>query len=279
MFSVIVRTRDRAWFLGRALRSVAQQSVRPLQVVIVVDGGGSASVDHVVDEAGLTGIAVNRVDEEVARGRGAAWNAGIRAATGDWIATLDDDDTWHPEFLSAVSEAIASESIRTAGHFGIATQTMLIAEESAGEGWREMSSEPFNGGLDEVRLRDLILGNRFTNNAFVFPRQAYESTGPIREDLPVLEDWEFNVRFAARFPIFVVRRPLANYHRREAASGSAQNTAHGIHQREAQRLREAWLRDDLMHGRFGLGVLSMLAEVEGNRGLRLANRIASLFGR
>lgn len=278
LVSVVVRTKNRVFFLERALSSIAGQRDAELEAVVVNDGGAPAEVDAVAARARAGGLNVRVVHHTVSRGRGAAWNAGWREARGEWLAALDDDDTWAPDFLSAVRAEISAGGGRT--DFGIATQTLEIREKASGAAWIEVASVPFNPRFQVLRLRDLVLLNRFTNNAFVFPRAALAEVGEVREELDVLEDWDFNVRFAARYPIRVIARPLAHYRRRPGGGDEAwANTDSVRHEAARDAIREAWLREDLQAGRFGPGVLALMAEIESNRGLRLFNRIASWFGR
>ena len=277
-FSVVIRTCRRPWFLARALASVwAQVDVAP-EVVVVLDGESGAEEREVLTRFREMGMALVEVRLNSHGRRGASWNAGLQAATGSWLASLDDDDTWEPEFLKTIRSAITAR--RSDNLFGVATQTLEVREKAEAGGWAELARRPLNPRFRQVRLQDLVLLNRFTNNAFVFPKAALAQVGLIQEDLTVLEDWEFNVRFARQFPVVVIPSPLACYHRREGdASSSSANTASADHLVARGEIREAWLREDLQAGRFGLGVLALMAEIESNRGLRLFNRIASWFGR
>lgn len=276
--SIVVRTRGRAFFLRRALASIAEQRDTAVEVVVVNDGGERRDVEEAAGAARTAGLVVQTVHHDTSRGRGAAWNAAWRVATGEWLAALDDDDTWAPHFLGAVREEMAAKL--GGSSFGVVTQTLEIRERADGAGWVETERKPYNPLLREAGPRELVLLNRFTNNAFVFPRAALDVVGWIREDVAVLEDWDFNARFAARFPIRVVPRPLAHYHRREeTADPVLANTALARHLEVRHEILAGWLRDDLSTGRFGLGALSVLAELESNRGLQFFNRLAAWWQR
>ena len=96
--SVIVATRNRTELLARALRSIARQTCPDFEVV-VVDDGSSAEVlshhDQLLSELGPR-FRLQRPVVSGARGTGpaAARNRGIRAAQGEFVACLDDDDEW-----------------------------------------------------------------------------------------------------------------------------------------------------------------------------------------
>ncbi|MFA6962999.1 MAG: glycosyltransferase family 2 protein [Opitutaceae bacterium] len=268
--SVIIRTFRRPWLLNRALQSVSALVEVIPEVVVVCDGGIDPSVSVVLSRWRAMGMNLREVVLDRQMGRAAAWNAGLRAATGTWIASLDDDDTWAPDFLSSVCAEIQARG--GDGDFGVVTQSIEIRERANGGSWTEVKRRLFNPELKTVRLTHIVLSNLFTNNSFVFPRAVLADVGYVREDLDVLEDWDFNVRFAARFPIHVIARPLAHYRIRPAGGTEPWvNSDLERHKLAHEIVRESWLRDDLKAGRIGLGELTLLAEIKRNWGLRFCN--------
>jgi GT2 family glycosyltransferase len=113
-----------------------------------------------------------------------------------------------------------------------------------------------------VDLAQLASANQFTNNALVFRRAAFTEVGGFREDLPLLYDWDFNVRLAVRFRIECLPMNLANYHLRAAQDG-APNSAQDEMLRAAAKIRNEWIRADLAAGRIGLGQLALAGEAVG----------------
>lgn len=93
----MVPTADRAQLVVRAVQSALAQTMRDLEVVVVVDGPDAATT------RALAGIAEPRlrvVELPQRRGVGEARNAGVDASRAEWIALLDDDDEWLPEKLA-----------------------------------------------------------------------------------------------------------------------------------------------------------------------------------
>jgi glycosyltransferase involved in cell wall biosynthesis len=102
--SVVIPTRSR-WALLRthALPSALAQEDVDLEVIVVDDG----SSDETREE--LSKIVDSRlrvIRHETNRGVAAARNAGIRAARGEWLAFLDDDDLWSPRKVRTHIDAI-----------------------------------------------------------------------------------------------------------------------------------------------------------------------------
>jgi glycosyltransferase involved in cell wall biosynthesis len=94
--SVIVPTYDRSVLLGEAVASIRALEGTDLQFeILVCDNGQAHETKSVADRYGAKYIAVPT------KGAGAARNAGLRAATGEFIAFLDDDDVWLKDHLRA----------------------------------------------------------------------------------------------------------------------------------------------------------------------------------
>ena len=93
--STVIPTFDRASLVARAVRSVLGECREGDEVIVVDDG----STDDTAQVVGGFGTRVRYLRIEHA-GAGAARNAGIAAAGGDFIAFLDSDDEWVPGKLS-----------------------------------------------------------------------------------------------------------------------------------------------------------------------------------
>jgi glycosyltransferase involved in cell wall biosynthesis len=261
--SVIVRTAQRdPVFLRRALGSIRAQTVPPGEIVVFNGGGKPEVVEAAIRASDLTGILVT-TRHNPPLGQAAAANQAVQVARGTWIAFLDDDDTWAPAFLEHTTRMLVQEGA-AADFGGVVTQTESVFERLIDGQPREHTREPFNSALKTIDLAALAVQNRFTNNALVFSRTAFAATGPFREDLAVLYDWEFNVRLAAKFRLEVVPEMLARYHQRPA-DDPAPNTSLEEHARMQVRIRNEWLRADLAAGRLGLGQLALTREVRGLR--------------
>ena len=103
ILSVVIPTRNRAHLVGEAIESALNQ--RPGQVeVIVVDDGSTDDTAKVITETFGSRIRLLRTPER--RGAGAARNAGLRVARGEFIAFLDDDDLWLQGKLEAELKAL-----------------------------------------------------------------------------------------------------------------------------------------------------------------------------
>ena len=87
--------------IERAVASVAAQTLRPAEVLLVDDASGDTTFDtlHRVAAAYPQGwVKVLSLDQNT--GPGGARNLGWLHAAQPWLAFLDADDAWHPEKLT-----------------------------------------------------------------------------------------------------------------------------------------------------------------------------------
>jgi glycosyltransferase involved in cell wall biosynthesis len=98
--SVVIPAYNAAALLPRAIASVAAQTMRDLEVLLVDDASTDGSAEAA--EALLRGYGLaHAVLRQAANGGPAvARNAGVAAARGDYVAFLDADDVWMPEKLA-----------------------------------------------------------------------------------------------------------------------------------------------------------------------------------
>ncbi len=97
---MIMPTYNRAHVVGRAIQSVLAQPVAPVQIIVVDDG---STDDTATVLAGFPQVTVVRQSNQ---GVGAARTAGLAAANGEFIASLDSDDVWHAHFLPTMLAAM-----------------------------------------------------------------------------------------------------------------------------------------------------------------------------
>ena len=94
--SVIIPAYNAAAFIGETLDSVYAQTFTDFETIVVNDG----SPDTEELELALKRFPPSlRYLKQENSGAAAARNRGIRAATGEFVAFLDADDTWLPSFL------------------------------------------------------------------------------------------------------------------------------------------------------------------------------------
>lgn len=260
--AIITRTKNRTLLLRRALESVLGQRFADWVMVVVNDGGEPAEVEALLDGyRERFGGRLVVVHNPESLGMEAASNRGIRAVDSEFVVIHDDDDSWHPDFLQRCT-AFFDDNPFPDGDYpahGVVTHSVRCLERIEGERVSIERREPYNGELEFISLYRLAVGNLFPPISFLYRRQVLEEVGYYREDLPVLGDWDFNLRFAERYEIGVIGEPLANYHHRieggENRYANSVVSGDGRHRFQENLLCNEYLRRDMARNRVGLGLL------------------------
>jgi glycosyltransferase involved in cell wall biosynthesis len=91
LVSVIIPSYNRKCALIRAIRSALNQSLPPFEIIVVDDGSNDETKE--IDFSGIDSR-IRLIVHPTNRGGAAARNTGIDAASGNWVALMDSDDTW-----------------------------------------------------------------------------------------------------------------------------------------------------------------------------------------
>jgi glycosyltransferase involved in cell wall biosynthesis len=219
---IVVRTKNRPWFLQRTLRDVAAQQFTDWEICIVNDGGDPAPVDHAVSELPAEVRARVRVHHNPQpTGRSAAANQGMRDLATEFAVLHDDDDLWHPAFLDRAVGHLDAH----ADDIGVMVRTEIVYEAADGDDFVEVGRAPFWPQLAEITYADLLQVNRAVPISYLYRRALHEEIGFYREDLHAVEDWEFNLRTALRHHIgFIEGEPLAYWMQRRGVDGELGNS-------------------------------------------------------
>ncbi|WP_084398685.1 glycosyltransferase family A protein [Henriciella aquimarina] len=278
---VVTRTRNRPAFLRRAAESLCAQTHNAFAWVIVNDAGEREPVDAVLETLPETLKAeVIHLDENA--GMEAAGNIGMRSRLGegaDYAALHDDDDRWAPDFLVRMTGALSSKPDLA----GVVCEWQEILETEAG-GAITPKSEGAAQSAGALTLPRLAVRNRFPPIALLFRKTAWEAAGGFNETLPVLGDWDFNLRLLLQGDLASLEETLAYQHVREQASGTTANSITGardLHKAMRTHLINHHVRQDIEAGRPGLGALLAQADIleDGLARTSLKARVQRLLGR
>ena len=212
--AVIVRTKDRPTLLPRALRSITEQRFGSYVVVIVNDGGRPEVVERAV--AGLSAAHRQRVHvlhNTTSLGCEGASNVGVAGSRSTYLAIHDDDDTWHPDFLSRCVEHLDDSD-----DLGVAARCEVVHERIAGGVVTEQRRELLAPDKSAITLVDMVRRNYAPPISMLLRRSAVEQVGGFDPTLPVLGDWDFLLKVLARGTVgFLDGQPLAYWHHRTQA--------------------------------------------------------------
>jgi len=127
MFSIIIPLYNKSLTIERTILSLMRQQFDVFEIIIVDDGSTDNSLEV------LMAIEINkemRIVRQENSGVSAARNHGISLAKYEYIALLDADDEWEPNFLKLLKLAI--EKFPNAGFWGASSwhRNLLTSEQS-----------------------------------------------------------------------------------------------------------------------------------------------------
>ncbi len=211
--SVIIPTYNHARFVAEAIHSALAQDYPNFEVIVIDDG----STDNTPEIVTRFGAKIRYLRQEN-QGLPGARNSGIRAATGNFIALLDSDDSWLPGFLSATVARLKADP----GLGAVYTGFYFVGAQ--GERLPQLGVET----VPDDQLYDRLLdGEFFVPSAVVTRRACFEHVGLFDEALRASEDWDMWLRVAHSYRFAGIPKPLANY--RIHTSNMSKNPEHMLH--------------------------------------------------
>lgn len=174
---------NRFTLVDEAIRSVYEQTHRPIELIIVDDLSEELYLANISSEPGFE-VKIIRHDEN--KGPGASRETGRLAAHGDFIAYLDSDDLWHPEKLQ--------KQVATLQAHPEAGMCYCISTEF---------SQLLNTGLEKIRKRSntkyheflptVLNGRPWDTSSCLWTRKASDVIGPWFAGW-TWEDYEYDFR-------------------------------------------------------------------------------------
>ena len=185
--SVVVPAWNAAAFIRRTLETVAAQTFRDFELIVVDDGSTDKTkevVDAFIAEKGLAGRCVRQPNKKIAGAR----NTGIREAKSELIAFLDHDDRWFPNKLERVMAEFDAhpDADLVCGHENVVKDGRFIRVSRNGP-W-----------VPDMYERLLFEGNALSPSAVVVKKAKLLEAGLFREDpeFNTVEDYDLWMRLA-----------------------------------------------------------------------------------
>lgn len=254
--AVITRTKDRGIFLRRAIESVSAQTYTDFIHVIVNDGGDKNLTNSIIesyDEDVKSKIRLFHRDES-SNAPDTIFNESIDRVSSKYFAIHDDDDTWHPNFLSETVAKLENDDNLAA----VVVRTSKIEEEVSGGDIIQKKISPWMPDIKSISLYRQCIDNQFTPISTLFRRSFYESVGKFDDSLPVVGDWEFGVRLLLEYDAGFIDPgyALANYHHRKKNGTSHDSvSSHEMHRHYTNLIMNRHLRQEISQGRLGVGYI------------------------
>lgn len=205
LVSAVIPTRGRPELLARAIRSALRQTWQPLEVLVVVDGPDPATAARLED---LADPRLRTVFLPAASGGSAARNAGVRAARGEWIGFLDDDDEWLPEKIERQMLAIGEMP----DWFPVVSCRLIARSPSISRVLPPRCYDPRQPLAEYLFCRTGLTdpGGLMQTSTLLASRELLLAI-PFEEDLTIHQDWDWLIRAAshAGVGIRMIPQPLS----------------------------------------------------------------------
>ena len=203
LVSIIVRTKDRPKLLKDALCSIAAQTYRPIEVVLVNDGGCDLDIEEI--KSILGDVSLNYIKLEKNTGRAHAGNVGIENSKGEYIGILDDDDEYYSEHIGSLCYVLETTEHKVA-YSDVEMRANLLTSDG-----REIITVKDVTFSKDFSYSELLMENYIPFNGLLFQKSVFEVTGLLDEKFDLYEDWDLLIRIAKKFPFYHLKKVTAVY--------------------------------------------------------------------
>jgi GT2 family glycosyltransferase len=209
LVSLIVRTHGRWPLLREALTSIAQQTYRPIEVVIAEDGE-PATRERIEAEFGKRlRLVYAHTGERCGRSR--AGNVGLSLAQGEWLGFLDDDDALFADHVEVLVRG-ALKARRDEGAAGVYALAWEVPTEIvSSDPLRYHAAPPFTRYREPFSRAALWHHDFMPIQTVLFHRSCWERYGGFDETLDQLEDWNLWTRYTASDDFVMIKKTTSIY--------------------------------------------------------------------
>lgn len=201
--SVVIPVFNGETCVGTAIESVLAQSHRKVEVIAINDGSQDDSV-AVLQRFGDQIKVISQTNAGVARTR----NRGIEAATGEFIAFLDQDDYWLPEKLE-----LQLQIFGTRPEIGLVHTAVEHRDLETGAVLPPLNPSSRPEKMIGSCLEELLLGNPLYNSSVVVRREVIDRVGGCNVQLAgnTVADYELWLRIAQHYTFGYIAQPVTIY--------------------------------------------------------------------
>ena len=208
--TVIIPVYNGERFIRRAVDSVLKQTLPPVQIIVVDDGSKDPTREILTTEYGDKVTLICQTNGGPAKAR----NAGLRVATGEFVAFLDADDFWEPLKLETQLKMLERHPDAVGNYTGL----RLVDDQ----GVFMNDCKPVDATTLWPRLRWCNPG--VPPSSVLLRRAVIDKVGDFSERQLGSEDWDFWFRLSEFGRFCTCPEPLTDY--RVSSSGLSGNADH-----------------------------------------------------
>lgn len=203
-FSVIIPVYNKEKYVQAAVKSVLNQTFTDFELIIVNDCSTDNSrkeVSKIISEQ------IKIIEHHENKGLSASRNTGIKNATGNFIAFLDADDEWKPDFLATIKSLIST--------FFEAQLFATNYEELYADGIKVIHNQKLSKLGNDFLVDDffeLNLGKPiYFPGSLCVKKTVFDEIGYFDEKITYSEDVDFNIRTNLKFKLAYSTKALVTY--------------------------------------------------------------------
>ena len=199
-FTVIIPVFNGAAYLKQTLESVLRQTLAPLEILVIDDGSTDES-SNIAQSFSPKVTVIRRANSGVSATR----NFGVSIANSNWIAFMDADDLWEPEYLEAHAEVITSAS----GLDLCYSDRLHLVQQENGE---FEIRERYRVSPQSQFRRAVLERSLFGPSCFTIRRSTFLAIGGFESRFDAVEDWHLCLRLLQANAAFAhIPHPLVQY--------------------------------------------------------------------
>ena len=207
LVSIIIATYNHAKFIEQTIDSVLSQSYYNFELIIV-DDGSTDNTNQVVGKYEDSRIKYILIDHS---GRPATpRNEGISISKGKYIAFLDSDDLWMPDFLEKSLQYFNIDK-----NIGVVTSKLYFINSNS-----DITYNTFHDSIADNEIfgfDKLFFQNVVNLSAAIVRRECLEKTGNFNESNKFrgVEDYHLWLRISSEYKIYFLSQVLGYYRKHE----------------------------------------------------------------
>lgn len=217
MFSVILPLYNKAPYIEKTLLSVLQQTYRGFEIIVVDDGSTDNGTEIVKKVFSADYLAAHHLQlplqgfqllSQPNQGVSTARNNGAKAAQENYLAFLDADDEWHPDYLAKMKQLIEQfpdAGLWASSYYIVKNGRNRLATVGVEKDFRQGIINYF-----QVYARTLCMP--VWTGAAIVPKEIFEKEHGFKPQLKLGEDFDLWVRIAMKYPVVFLNEPLAYYY-------------------------------------------------------------------
>lgn len=197
-FSIVIPLYNKENYIAATLHSVLSQTFTDFEVLVIND----VSTDNSVNIAQtFSNKRVKIINHSVNKGLSASRNTGIKNAKANYIALIDADDVWKPNFLEKIHEMTLN--LPDAGLYATNYEEVYSGNTVI------QSPQKLESGIITYFFHHELSKHIYCYSSVCIKREVFNEIGYFDESITMGEDVDFNVRANLKFKVAYYNKPLA----------------------------------------------------------------------